>query len=241
MSDTTPTNTTPIDTTRTPVRVLIADDQRVVRDGLSMLVGLLDGIEVVATAEDGRRALEQAQTYRPDVVMMDLHMPHMDGVEATRGICTQLPNTRVLVLTTYVDDTDLFPALQAGARGYLTKDATAEEIRAAIHAVAAGQTHLAPDIQQRLITAALDPATHPATRHVGLPHGLTPREAEVLTLIAAGLSNNQIARTLVVSEATVKTHVNHILAKSGARDRAQAVSYAYRHGLTQTTGDDRQT
>ena len=209
-----------------------------------MLVGLLDGIEVVATAEDGRRALEQAQAHRPDVVMMDLHMPHMDGVEATRQICTQLPDARVLVLTTYVDDTDLFPALQAGARGYLTKDATAEEIRAAIHAVAAGQTHLAPDIQQRLITAALNstnlPATHQVTSNEGLPDGLTPREAEVLTLIAAGLSNTQIARTLVVSEATVKTHINHILAKTGARDRAQAVRYAYRHGLNQPTSDDHQ-
>ncbi len=239
MSDTTPTNTTP-----TPVRVLIADDQRVVREGLAMLIGLLDGIEVVATAEDGRQALAQAQTYRPDVVMMDLHMPHMDGVEATRGICSQLPNARILVLTTYVDDTDLFPALQAGARGYLTKDATAEEIRAAIHAVAAGQTHLAPDIQQRLITAALDSTAHPAAHHVpyneGLPDGLTPREVEVLTHIAAGLSNSQIARTLVVSEATVKTHINHILAKTGARDRAQAVRYAYRHGLSHPTGDDNQ-
>jgi DNA-binding NarL/FixJ family response regulator len=244
MSDATPTNTTPTNTTLTPIRVLIADDQRVVRDGLAMLVGLLDGIEVVATAEDGHQASELAQTHHPDVVMMDLHMPHLDGVEATREICTQDPDARVLVLTTYVDDTELFPALQAGARGYLTKDATAEEIGAAIHAVAAGQTHLAPGIQQRLITAALDSTTLPAAHldpyNEGLPDGLTPREAEVLTLIAAGLSNSQIARTLVVSEATVKTHINHILAKTRARDRAQAVSYAYRHGLTQPTGDDTQ-
>jgi DNA-binding NarL/FixJ family response regulator len=232
------------DTTATPVRVLIADDQRVVREGLVMVVGLLDGIEVVATAEDGRQALEQTQTHHPDVVMMDLHMPHMDGVEATRRICTELPDARVLVLTTFVDDTDLFPALQAGARGYLTKDATAEEIRAAIHAVATGQAHLAPDIQQRLITAALNSTTlaaaHQVTDNEGLPDGLTPREAEVLTLIAAGLSNSQIASTLVISDATVKTHINHILAKTGARDRAQAVRYAYRHGLTQPTGDDKQ-
>ena len=248
MSDTTPTNITTPNSTAAPIRVLIADDQRVVRDGLAMLVGLLDGIEVVATAEDGSRALEQAQAYRPDLVMMDLHMPHLDGVEATRRICTELPDAGVLVMTTYVDDTDLFPALQAGARGYLTKDVTAEEIRAAIHAVAAGKTHLAPDIQQRLITAALNPttlptthpATHPASSNEGLPDGLTPREAEVLTLIAAGLSNSQIARTLFVSEATVKTHINHILAKTRARDRAQAVRYAYRHGLSHPTGDDNQ-
>ena len=249
MNDTTPTNspptnTPPTNTGSTPIRVLIVDDQRVVRDGLAMLVSLLEGIEVVATAEDGRQALEQAQTHRPDVVMMDLHMPHLDGVEATAGICTELPDAGILVMTTYVDDTDLFPALQAGARGYLTKDATAEEIHDAIHAVAAGKTHLAPDIQQRLITAALNPTTHPATHQVtsseGLPDGLTPREAEVLTLIAAGLSNSQIARTLVVSEATVKTHINHILAKTRARDRAQAVRYAYHHGLTQPAGDDNQ-
>ncbi len=223
------------DTTPTPVRVLIADDQRVVREGLVMVVGLLDGIEVVATAEDGRHALEQTQTHHPDVVMMDLHMPHMDGVEATRRICTELPDARVLVLTTYVDDTDLFPALQAGARGYLTKDATAEEIRAAIHAVAAGQTHLAPDIQQRLITAALNSttlaATHQVTDNQGLPDGLTPREAEVLTHIATGLSNSQIARTLVVSEATVKTHLGRVLTKLELRDRVQAVVFAYRNGL----------
>jgi DNA-binding NarL/FixJ family response regulator len=224
-----------------PIRVLIADDQRVVRDGLAMLVGLLEGIEVVATAEDGHHAVELARTHRPDVVMMDLHMPHVDGVEATRQITSQLPDTRVLVLTTYVDDADLFPALHAGARGYLTKDATAEEIAAAIHAVAAGHTHLTPDIQQRLVSAVLDPMTTQVAARDGLPNelpdGLTPREAEVLTLIAAGLSNNQIAHSLVVSEATVKTHVNHILAKTGSRDRAQAVRYAYGHGLTQTTGD----
>jgi DNA-binding NarL/FixJ family response regulator len=230
MSDTTPTS---------PICVLIADDQRVVREGLAMLVGLLDGIEVVATADDGRQAVELAQIHRPDVVLMDLHMPHLDGVGATMRICAELPDVDVLVLTTYVEDMDLFPALQAGARGYLTKDATAEELRAAIHAVAAGQTHLAPDIQQRLITAALEPATLAATHEDELPDGLTPREAEVLTLIAAGLSNNQIARTLVVSEATVKTHVNHLLAKTGARDRAQAVRYAYQHGLTEPTGDEK--
>ncbi len=226
------------DTTRTvPIRVLIADDQRVVRDGLVMLVGLLEGIEVVATAEDGHHALEEARTHRPDVVMMDLHMPHLDGVEATRRITSQLPDSRVLVLTTYVDDSDLFPALHAGARGYLTKDATAEEINAAIHAVAAGHTHLAPDVQQRLVSAVLDPATTRVGARDGLPDGLTPREAEVITLIAAGLSNTQIAHTLVVGEATVKTHVNHILAKTGSRDRAQVVRYAYTHGLTQATGD----
>jgi DNA-binding NarL/FixJ family response regulator len=211
------------------IRVLIADDQRVVRDGLTMLVGLIDDVEVVGVAGDGRQAVELARTERPDVVLMDLRMPELDGATATREVRATLPGTHVLVLTTYADDESLFPALQAGARGYLTKDASAEEIERAIRAVAAGETHLEPAIQQRLIDAALDP--RPAARPEELPDDLTPREAEVLKLIAAGLSNAEIAAALVVSAATVKTHVNHIFAKTGARDRAQAVRYAYRHGV----------
>ena len=134
----------------------------------------------------------------------------------------------MLVLTTYADDDSLFPALQAGARGYLTKDASAEEIERAIRAVADGHTHLDPAIQQRLVAAVLDTT---ARRHATLPDELTTREAEVLKLIAAGLSNPEIAAALVVSAATVKTHINHIFHKTGARDRAQAVRYAYQHGL----------
>jgi DNA-binding NarL/FixJ family response regulator len=222
-----------------PIRVLIADDQRLVRDGLVMLVGLLDDMEVVATAGDGLQAVEHANTHHPDVVLMDLRMPHMDGVEATRRICAELPEAGILVLTTYADDTDIFPALRAGARGYLTKDAAAEEIHTAIRAVAAGQTHLAPDIQRRLVTAVVDPANDSGPPGGGLPDGLTPREAEVLSLIAAGLSNIEIARELVVSEATVKTHVNHVFAKTGARDRAQAVRYAYTHDLDRPAGGSR--
>jgi DNA-binding NarL/FixJ family response regulator len=162
---------------------------------------------------------------------MDLRMPGMDGAEATRQIRATLRETEVLVLTTYADDESLFPALEAGARGYLTKDAGAEEIEQAIGALAAGRTHLDPAVQQRLGAAVLD--SPPAARADGdaLPDDLTPCEAEVLKLIAAGLSNTEIAAALVVSNATVKTHVNHILAKTGARDRAQAVRYAYRHGL----------
>jgi DNA-binding NarL/FixJ family response regulator len=210
------------------IRVLIADDQRVVRDGLTMLVGLIDGVEVVGTACDGAEAVDLAHDTRPDVVLMDLRMPEMEGAEATHQIRTALPETQVLVLTTYADDDSLFPALQAGARGYLTKDASAEEIEQAIRALAAGRTHLDPAIQQRLIAAVIDAA--PAER--SLPDDLTSRELEVLKLIAAGLSNAEIAAALVVSAATVKTHVNHIFAKTGARDRAQAVRYAYRHGIT---------
>jgi DNA-binding NarL/FixJ family response regulator len=217
--------------TETPIRVLVADDQRVVRDGLTMLVGLIDGVEVVGTAGDGIEAVERAAREHPDVVLMDLRMPGMEGAEATRQIRATLPDTQVLVLTTYADDQSLFPALQAGARGYLTKDATAEEIEQAIRALAAGRTHLDPTIQQRLVAAVLDAQPAPRTHAQALPDDLTPREAEVLKLIAAGLSNTEIAAALVVSNATVKTHVNHIFSKTGARDRAQAVRYAYQRGI----------
>ena len=209
------------------IRVLIADDQRAVREGLAMLVGLTDDIEVVATAENGKQAVKLAGEQRPDVVLMDLRMPEMDGAEATRAIRTMLPDTHVLVLTTYADDDSLFPALQAGAHGYLTKDASAEEIERAIRAVAAGHTHLDPAVQQRLVTAVLTTTTQTSTP----PDELTSREIEVLKLIAAGLSNTEIAAALVVSAATIKSHINHIFQKTGARDRAQAVRYAYQHDL----------
>jgi DNA-binding NarL/FixJ family response regulator len=206
---------------------VIADDQRVVRDGLAMLVGLIDDIEVVATAENGKEAIAAAERERPDVVLMDLRMPELDGAAATREIRSSLPETQVLVLTTYADDDSLFPALQAGARGYLTKDASAEEIERAIRSLADGLTHLDAAIQQRLVDAVL---AGPTTDEPP-PDDLTPREAEVLKLIAAGLSNAEIAAALVVSHATVKTHVNHIFSKTGARDRAQAVRYAYLRGI----------
>jgi DNA-binding NarL/FixJ family response regulator len=213
------------------IRIVIADDQRVVRDGLAMLVGLIDGIEIVGMAADGLQAVELARTERPDVVLMDLRMPNLDGVEATRTIGADLPATQILVLTTYADDDSLFPALQAGARGYLTKDATAEEIERAIRALAAGNTHLDPAVQQRLIAAVVEPR-QAETAPAQLPDNLTPREAETLKLIAAGLSNAEIAATLVVSDSTVKTHINRVFRKTGVRDRAQAVRYAYEHGLT---------
>ena len=209
------------------IRIVIADDQTAVREGLAMLVGLIDDIDVVGTAADGAEAVELARTLRPDVVLMDLRMPELDGAEATRRICTDRQESCVLILTTYADDDALFPALEAGARGYLTKDASAEEIERAIRAVADGRTHLAPEIQQRLVTAALARGRPKST----LPDGLTSREVEVLKPIAGGLSNTEIAASLVVSGATVKTHINHIFQKTGARDRAQAVRYAYDHGL----------
>ncbi len=215
------------------IRVLVADDQRVVREGLGTLLGLIDGIEVVATAADGDEALALAVLTRPDVVLMDLRMPHCDGVEATRRLRDHDPGIKVLVLTTYADDRSVIDALRAGARGYLTKDVGADGIRDALERVTSGQAVIDPAVQQHLldaIAASHDGANGAAAPRV--PGGLTAREAEVLALIARGMSNAEIAAQLVVSEATVKSHINHLFAKTGVRDRAQAVAYAYQHGLT---------
>jgi len=244
-----------------PIRVLIADDQRVVREGLSMLVGLIDDVEVVGVACDGAEAVRLAEAHRPDVILMDLRMPDLDGITATAQLRERLPAARVLVLTTYADEDAIVPALRAGARGYLTKDASAEQIEAAIRAVHAGQTYLDPAVQERLVAAVIsqppspDPAnlagtgtgtgagtgtgtgagtgtgTGTGTGGRKPPAGLPTREAEVLALLASGLSNTEIAQRLYLSHATVKTHINRIFAKTGARDRAQAVRYAYQHGL----------
>jgi DNA-binding NarL/FixJ family response regulator len=203
--------------------VVLADDQRVVRDGLATLLGLLPGIEVVGTASDGEEALALVDRLHPDVALMDLRMPRCDGVEATRRLRERGSPTQVVVLTTYADDRSVVDALRAGARGFLTKDAGAEEIQHAIAAVVRGEAAIDPAVQHHLVDAV---AHRPE-----FPDGLTPREAEVLSLVAQGLSNVEIAAKLVVSEATVKSHINHLFAKTGARDRAQAVAYAYRHGL----------
>jgi len=219
------------------VRVLVADDQTVVREGLVMLLGLSPGIEVVGAAADGEEAVQLAQRHTPDVVLMDLRMPRTDGVAATRRILEILPNARVIVLTTYADDESVFAALEAGARGYLTKDATASEIQRAIRTVHAGEALLDPSVQRRLIERALSATSAPETAAPALaayPDGLTQREAEVLREIAAGRSNREIAERLVISEATVKTHVNNIFSKANLRDRAQAVVYALHHGLAQS-------
>jgi DNA-binding NarL/FixJ family response regulator len=215
------------------IRVLVADDQRVVREGLATLLGLLAGVEVVGAAADGNQALALAAELRPDVVLMDLRMPHCDGVEATRRLREHDAGIKVLVLTTYADDRSVIDALRAGARGYLTKDVGAAEIRDALQRVTSGQAAIDPAVQQHLLDAitASPPAT-PAEDAHRYPDGLTTREAEVLSLIARGLSNAEIAGLLSVSETTVKSHINHLFAKTGVRDRAQAVSYAYQHGLT---------
>ncbi len=228
-----------------------------------MLLSLLPDVEVVGTAADGEEAVRLATATQPDVVLMDLRMPHLDGAAATRRLRERCPDVRVIVLTTYADDRSVIDALRAGARGYLTKDAGAEEIRRALHDVTSGRAVIDPAVQAHLVDAiaapgdaptapaapaspagpgapatpapatpapATDPLPDPQVLAANL--GLTPREGEVLALIAEGLSNAEIAGRLVVSEATVKSHVNHLLAKIGVRGRAQAVSVAYQHGLT---------
>jgi DNA-binding NarL/FixJ family response regulator len=216
--------------------VVVADDQTVVREGLVTLLGLLPGIEVVGAAADGEAAVRLVADRNPDVILMDLRMPVLDGVEATRRIQAQHPRTRVIVLTTYDDDQSIMAALQAGARGYLTKDAGAGEIRNAVETVDRGDTLLEPRVQGRLLAAlssAGPPGPDPAEPGAGgAPlDRLTRRELEVLRLIAQGLSNQEIATRLFVSEATVKTHINNLFSKLGVRDRAQAIAYAYRNGL----------
>ncbi len=210
-----------------PVTVVVADDQAAVREGLVLLLGTLPGIAVVGQAEDGEAAVETVAATRPQVVLMDLNMPRLDGVAATRRIRSEHPETQVVVLTTYSDDESILGALQAGALGYLTKDATRAEIGRAVLAAAAGQAVLDPAVQQRLLSAAV---RAPAPQPDHDPDELTPRESDVLRLIAEGKSNREIARALFVSEATVKTHVNRIFAKTGSRDRTQAIRYAYTHG-----------
>jgi DNA-binding NarL/FixJ family response regulator len=214
-----------------PIRVLVADDQQVVREGLGLILDTMDGVDVVGFAANGEEAVAMARHQVPDVVLMDLRMPVVDGVEATRQIRATVNGTQVLILTTYADDESIFPALRAGALGYLTKDASAEEIGRAITSVAEGATHLDPTVQHRLVASILDDQSSRGDGSRELPDALTPRELDVLRLIAAGLSNSEIADSLFVGRATVKTHVNHIFEKTGSRDRVQAVRYAFEHGL----------
>ncbi len=213
------------------VRVLIADDQKVVRDGLATLLGLIEGLDVVGVAIDGDDAVRQVRALDPDVVLMDLNMPGRDGVQATGDLAAEGSRARVVVLTTYTDDERVFAALRAGARGFLTKDAGAEEIEHAITTVAEGEAQLDPSVQRRLLESFTSGSTPGVDSEPPPDHGLTVREIEVLALVAAGWSNTEIAGQLYVSGATVKTHLNHLLAKTGSRDRAQLVAYAFRHGV----------
>lgn len=215
-----------------PVTVVVADDQTVVREGLRSLLGLYDTLVVVGVAADGAAAVEQVTTLDPDVLLTDLRMPGIDGVEAIRQIRDAGVRTRCVALTTHDDDATIRAALQAGALGFLNKDADPDTIERAVLAAAAGRSLL----DGRALAVALDPdrgaSVADAQAPRSAPDGLTEREVEVLGLVAAGLSNQQIAHRLVVSLATVKTHINHLLSKTACRDRADLVRYAYAHGLT---------
>jgi DNA-binding NarL/FixJ family response regulator len=211
------------------MKVLIVDDQTLIRDGLVTICERLPDVDVAGAAADGEAALELVAQHEPDVVLMDLRMPRMDGIEATRRIREHYPRTQVVVLTTFSDDESVTAAIGAGAIGYLTKDAGREDIHRALEAAARGQALLDPSVYARIVQLA---QRQPSPGDGGLPDGLTVREAEVLAHIARGLSNSEIAATLFLSEATVKTHVNRIFAKTQSRDRAQAVAYAHQHGLT---------
>lgn len=223
------------------IRVLIADDQAAVREGLALLLETMSDVTVVGQAGDGLEAAVLAAELAPDVVLMDLNMPRSDGIEATATILAANPAIRVVVLTTYEDDTSIVGALRAGALGYLTKAATRADIERAVKAAAAGQAILDPAVQRQLLAAATGASaatgtgtgTGTATTAAADPEpadDLSPREADVLRLIAAGHSNREIAKKLFVGEATVKSHINRIFTKTGCRDRAQAVQYAFTHG-----------
>ncbi|HWB35534.1 MAG TPA: response regulator transcription factor, partial [Rugosimonospora sp.] len=196
------------------IRVVVADDQAAVREGLVLLLDLLDDVTVVGSAADGEEALRLVAAYAPDVALMDLRMPRLDGVHATARIRAEHPGTQVVVLTTYAEDADILAALGAGALGYLTKDAGRVQIAHAVRAAAAGQSVLDPQVQRRLLSAASSGAGAPAADVGVAPDGLTAREVEVLRLIAEGLANREIAGRLYVSEATVKSHINRLFAKT---------------------------
>jgi DNA-binding NarL/FixJ family response regulator len=214
-----------------PIRVLLVDDQAIVRSGLRLALGSEDDIAVVGEATNGQHALEVARAARPDVVLMDVRMPVLDGIRATTELLAAHPSARVLVLTTFADDEYVFGALRAGASGYLLKDAEPAEILAAVRAVAAGDSVVAPAVTARLVEAAL--AGDPTSGRSDDPRLelLTPRELDVLSELAAGASNAEIAEALHLSEPTVKTHVSSLLGKLGLRSRVQAVVFAYESGL----------
>jgi DNA-binding NarL/FixJ family response regulator len=238
----------------TPLRIVVADDQRAVREALATVLDAVPGFEVVGLAADGDEALELAHRLSPAVVLMDLRMPNVDGVAATRRLAAELPAVKVVVLTTFADDASILGALEAGALGFLTKDAGREQIALAVRSAAAGQAVLDPLVQASLLRAASptgpgagaaidatgpaepsasspSPAPEPEKAPESLPDDLTRREADVLRAIAAGRSNAEIAAELFISEVTVKSHINHLFAKIHARSRAEAVRYAYDHGM----------
>jgi DNA-binding NarL/FixJ family response regulator len=227
--------------TPAPLRVVVADDQASVREGLVLLLGGLPDIDVVAAAADGQQALDLVAEHKPDAILLDLHMPVLDGIATTRRLTAEHPGVAIVVLTTYVDDASVLEALRAGARSYLTKDADRTDIARALQAAAGGLAVLDPRVQAALLAATSAPAAAaqaesagqpgPAEPPTAPPDGLTQREVEILSLIARGLTNPEIAEHLFLSNHTIKTHINRIFAKTGSRDRVAAIAYAQRHRI----------
>lgn len=222
------------------LRIIVADDQASVREGLVVLLGALPDIEVVASAGDGRQAVDLVAEHRPDAILLDLHMPVLDGIEATKLLVAEHPQVAVVVLTTYLDDTSVLDALRAGARSYLTKDADRKDIAHALRAAADGLAVFDPRVHATLLNAASNAVSSAGSKAassiepekvISAQDGLTQREIEILSLIGQGLTNPEIADRLFVSTLTVKSHINRIFSKTGSRDRAAAIAYAYRHGL----------
>ncbi len=209
------------------IRVLIVDDHGVVRQGLRTYLELLPDIEIVGEAKNGLETLELVAEHRPDIILMDLVMPEMNGIEATRQAMAISPGTKVIVLTSFAEDELLFPAIEAGAAGYLLKDVDPADLHQAIQAVHQGEVQLHPDITKRL----MERVTTPQVETDSALSDLTPRELEVMSLISQGFSNREIAKELSISEKTVKTHVSNILSKLHLNDRTQAAIYAHKHGL----------
>jgi DNA-binding NarL/FixJ family response regulator len=228
-----------------PLRIVVADDQTTVREGLALMLGLLPDIDVVGSAADGQQALDLVARHHPDAVLLDLRMPVMDGIEATRRLTSDHPDVAVVVLTTYADDRSVLEALRAGARSYLTKDADRRHIAHTLRSAAQGLTVLDPRVHATLLAATRPetgpregrpelPGAEPAgdrPAEASVPESLTPRETEILALIARGRNNAEIAAELFLSGNTVKTHINRIFAKTGSRDRVAAAAYARRHGV----------
>jgi DNA-binding NarL/FixJ family response regulator len=217
------------------LRIVIADDQAIVREGLVQLLGGLDEIEVAGAAADGEQALALVAEHHPDAILLDLHMPVLDGIGATRRLVAEHPEVAIVVLTTYVDDESVREALRAGARSYLTKDADRGDIAAALRAAVGGMSVFDPRVHATLLAATSAPAPSASAaappRVADPPDGLTQREVEILALIAGGLNNAEIAERLFLSNHTVKTHINRIFAKTGSRDRVAAIAYAQQHNI----------
>jgi DNA-binding NarL/FixJ family response regulator len=217
-----------------PLRIIVADDQASVREGLVLLLDLLPDIDVIASAADGQEAIDLCGRHRPDAILLDLHMPVVDGIQATQHLSEHYPDIAVVVLTTYADDDSVIAALRAGARSYLTKDADRVDIAHTLRSSVAGLAVLDPTIQAALVAAATrtqPPATTLSALPDPLPDGLTKREGEILALMARGRTNAEIAAALYLSPHTVKSHINRVFAKTGSPDRATALRYAGDHGI----------